>query len=443
MFISPFWTGQYFAYLDYAQDGGQATPDILTAAQSAAGAARKIGAFTPVGTQWESLILPSPDRTSPQVPTPPSIGQYTQTLVQLLWNPTTDNVGVAGYHLFRNGTLLTTSSQTGYTDSSVSPAVTYSYQLQAFDASGNLSALSAPAVVTTRAVPDHTPPSTPINVKATSLTDQEIQVTWTPSTDNVSVAGYRVYRGSTANSLVLFASVSTNSYTESTSIYPNTTYYYAVEAFDPSYNFSPQSAVMAVTSLADTTPPTAPTSFAANGTGCQQVNLSWGPSSDNIRVGGYTIYRGKTAASIIAVGSTTATAFTDTLGLQPNLTYYYAVAAFDEARNYSAQTPVTAASTLRDTQPPTVPQNVVPAAPSATQINLTWLPSTDNVAVYAYRIYRGTSSQTLTLIGSSAVPSYSDTLNLRANQTYYYAVAATDASGNASANSAVVSITTP
>jgi fibronectin type 3 domain-containing protein len=445
MFVSPFWTTLYYASMDYGTYGSQSPTAVLEASYSAAINARSIGAFTTLGTAWETMILPSPDTTAPQVPTAPSIGQFDQTLVQVLWNPTTDNVGVAGYNLFRNGTQLYTSSQVNYTDTSVSPSTTYSYQVQAFDAVGNLSPLSAPASVTTLSLvapPDKTPPSTPANVQGSAVTDQEIQVTWSPSTDNVSVAGYHVYRGSSPNSLAIIASVTTNSFTN-TGVAPKTTYYYAVVAFDPSYNYSGQSATIGVTSLPDTTPPTVPTNLVAAGTGCQQVSLSWGPSTDNIHLSGYAIYRGKTATSMTTLGRTASTSFVDTTSLGAGTTYYYAVAAYDEAMNYSAQSTMVTATTLPDTQPPTVPQNLVFTATSGTQINLTWSASTDNVGVYSYHVYRGASAQSLSLIGGGSSTSYSDSRSLKANQTYYYAVSAVDAAGNASAESAVVSVINP
>ena len=303
--------------------------------------------------------------------------------------------------------------------------------------------MSAPSTVTTLAPPDNTAPSTPTSVQGTSPNCQQIQLTWTASTDNVSVAGYHVFRGSSPSSLAIFASVTTNSFTDN-GVSPKTTYYYAVAAFDPSYNYSAQSATVAVTSVADTTPPTVPANVTATGVGCQQVNLTWSASTDNIYMAGYSIYRGKTPSSMIQVGTVTSgTSFSDTNGLAAGTTYYYAIAAFDEAMNYSAQTPLTTTATTPDTQAPTVPTKLTATAKSGTQISLAWTASTDNVAVYSYRVYRGTSAQSLSLIGSSASPSYTDSSNLKANVTYYYAVAASDTSGNISAESAVVSVVNP
>ncbi len=441
-FVSPFWTGQFFAYLDYGQYGSQSTNQTLIAAQNAAGNARQLGAFSALGPAWESMILPSPDTTAPQVPTPPSIGQIGQTIVQLQWSPGADNVGVAGYNLYRNGAVIYTSSQVDYNDKTVTPSTTYSYQLQAFDAAGNLSPLSGPTSATTLATPDTAPPSTPSNLHGTAVSDQQVNLAWSPSTDNTTGAGYHVYRGSSANSLSIFASVTSNSFTD-TSVGPKNTYYYAVVAFDPTYNYSGQSAVVAVTVLPDTTPPTVPANLAATPVGSQQVNLTWGASTDDVYLAGYAVYRGKTPSTMIQVGGSATTSYTDTAGLMPGTTYYYAVAAYDEALNYSAETSLVTVATLPDTQPPTVPQNLTATAKGGTQIKLSWTPSSDNQMVYSYRVYRGTSAQTLSLIGSSTTASYTDSMNLKVNQTYYYAVAATDSSGNASPQSAVISIVNP
>jgi GH25 family lysozyme M1 (1,4-beta-N-acetylmuramidase) len=90
-----------------------------------------------------------------------------------------------------------------------------------------------------------------------------------------------------------------------------------------------------------------------------------------------------------------------------------------------------------DTQPPTVPTNLAGYAVSATQVNLTWTASTDNVAVSGYKVYRNGSQ-----IGVSATTSYSD-MTCSGNNTYSYTVSAYDAAANESAQSSAVNVTTP
>ena len=91
---------------------------------------------------------------------------------------------------------------------------------------------------------------------------------------------------------------------------------------------------------------------------------------------------------------------------------------------------------LSDTQPPTMPTNLAATAVSQTQINLTWIASTDNTAVTGYKIFRGEVQ-----IATSSVPSYSDT-GLTASTAYTYTVSAYDAAGNNSDKSATATATT-
>ena len=71
--------------------------------------------------------------------------------VDLTWNAATDNIGVAGYTVYRNGASIGTTGPgtTAYSDTSASPSTTYSYTVDAFDAAGNHSPPSAPVTATT------------------------------------------------------------------------------------------------------------------------------------------------------------------------------------------------------------------------------------------------------------------------------------------------------
>ena len=96
-----------------------------------------------------------------------------------------------------------------------------------------------------------------------------------------------------------------------------------------------------------------------------------------------------------------------------------------------------------DSSPPTVPVNLAAAAASATQINLTWTASTDNIGVAGYQVERcaNTGCSNFALIGPASGPSYSDT-NLSGNTTYFYRVRAYDAVDNHSGYAGPVSATT-
>jgi hypothetical protein len=62
----------------------------------------------------------------------------------LAWKADTDNVGVAGYLLYKNNQLLTTTAGLGFNDTTGEPGMLNVYALAAFDAAGNVSPQSAP-----------------------------------------------------------------------------------------------------------------------------------------------------------------------------------------------------------------------------------------------------------------------------------------------------------
>ena len=110
------------------------------------------------------------------------------------WTASTDNIRVSGYDIFRNGTDIATTSATSFTDTNLGASTTYTYALDAFDEVNNTSTQSSSTQATTKPLPDTTPPSTPTGLSATAVSTSEIDLSWTPSTDNVGVAGYQVFR---------------------------------------------------------------------------------------------------------------------------------------------------------------------------------------------------------------------------------------------------------
>ena len=442
LFIAPSWSRYFFAYLDYNQYPSISDDTTMenTAAQ-AAKAANTIGAFTSTGLAWESMIIPAPDTIAPALPAAPVVTTLGLNVVGMTWTASTDNIGVAGYNLYRNGAFFAVTSNLGYTDQTVSSGTAYSYAISAFDAAGNVSPLSAALNVTTLSPPDTQAPTTPGGLSGTGISDKQIFISWNPSTDDTGVSGYRIYRGSTAAALTLITSTSATSFTDNSSaIRPSTTYFYSVAAYDARNNSSAQTPAIAVAALADTTPPTVPGQFVAVPVSTTQINLSWAPSTDDIGVAGYKIYRGTTPNSLGLIGSTPSTAFNDT-GRVSTQTYYYAVAAYDAAMNYSAQTAPLAAKPIADVTLPTTPLGLTGVALSSSQIQLSWSPSTDDAGIGGYSVYRGTSAQSLKQIANSAGTVYIDSNSILAGKTYYYAVAAYDRSNNYSPQSNVVAVT--
>ncbi|OGD30828.1 hypothetical protein A2833_01375 [Candidatus Azambacteria bacterium RIFCSPHIGHO2_01_FULL_44_55] len=103
----------------------------------------------------------------------------------------------------------------------------------------------ANTIITPVALPgDTTAPSTPANLIATVFSSSQINLSWTASTDNVAVTGYRIYRGGTQITTVPGTSYS------NTGLTANTAYSYTVAAVDAAGNVSALSPARNVTTLA-------------------------------------------------------------------------------------------------------------------------------------------------------------------------------------------------
>jgi len=85
------------------------------------------------------------DRAESVPPTAPAnlaATPVSESQIDLNWTASADNVGVAGYRIYRDGILARFSSGTSYQDTGLSASTSYSYTVKAYDASGNISASS-------------------------------------------------------------------------------------------------------------------------------------------------------------------------------------------------------------------------------------------------------------------------------------------------------------
>ena len=142
----------------------------------------------------EATTDATPDVTAPSVPVNVLVTAVSDVSVSLVWDASTDDTGVAGYRVFRDGVDVGTTSELVFTDGGLDAETTYSYTVSAFDGVPNESAQSAPVEATTDATPDVTAPSVPVNVLVTAVSDVSVSLVWDASTDDTGVAGYRVFR---------------------------------------------------------------------------------------------------------------------------------------------------------------------------------------------------------------------------------------------------------
>ncbi|MEU5260544.1 PQQ-dependent sugar dehydrogenase [Amycolatopsis sp. NPDC021455] len=189
------------------------------------------------------------DVVPPSPPGTPTLVGVTPTSATISWTAATDEVGVVGYDVYRDGQLCasTTGALTA-TCSNLSPNGSYGFYVNARDAAGNVSQASGTLVVKTPPSDDHTPPSVPENVHTTAVNSTSIGLAWTASTDDVAVTGYRIYDSGTQIGTSDTASTTLGGLT------PNTAYHLQVRAVDGNGNLSePSTPVLDVTTTGGST----------------------------------------------------------------------------------------------------------------------------------------------------------------------------------------------
>jgi len=93
------------------------------------------------------------DTSAPTTPNGLTATAAGATEIGLSWNASSDNVGVTGYQIRRDGAVIGTTTATGYAVGDLATNTTFSYTVSAQDAAGNTSANSASASATTGSPP--------------------------------------------------------------------------------------------------------------------------------------------------------------------------------------------------------------------------------------------------------------------------------------------------
>jgi len=320
------------------------------------------------------------------------------------------------------------TSGTTFTDTGLTAGTTYLYYIGIEDSGINYAWTPKVAFSTTS---DNLAPTVPGSFAATAPAADSVNLSWAASTDNPNpggsgVKGYNIYRNGATSPTFVVNGANITSFTDTT-VAASTTYTYVITAIDNASNESAPSSVVSVTTPAPTCSgmPSLPTTLHATAQTINSISLAWTAStaSTGCTLSGYHIYRG----GVFQADVTSGTSYTST-GLTPNTSYSFTVAAFDTSAHSSAQTAAVAIATTADVTAPSAPGSVTATASGSAQVNLSWTASTDNVAVTAYKIYRGGSA--LTTVSGSTL-SYADT-TVSANTDYTYQVSALDAANNES-----------
>jgi hypothetical protein len=186
----------------------------------------------------------SDDTIAPTKPTGLTITKV-QGNPRLVWNAATDNVAVVGYSVHRStdgslGPEVVRVAAPNWTDTNVIEGTVYTYAVKAHDAAGNVSLPSG-----RRSVTAYQKPTKPTNFTL-RLVNNDPQLNFIPSTDNVGVVGYNVYRSTDGTMGPLFAQIAGPGWVD-TSAQAGIIYTYAVRARDAAGYLSIATALKSIT----------------------------------------------------------------------------------------------------------------------------------------------------------------------------------------------------
>jgi fibronectin type 3 domain-containing protein len=280
---------------------------------------------------------------------------------------------------------------------------------------------------------DRTPPTTPTNLRVTSLTQKSVTLAWDASTDNGSFS-YSVDKDGQGFTVPGKQTTYTIDW-----LSHGYTYSFSVTAVDTALNTSGKSNTVTVTTPPDTAPPTTP-ALSGSVKGPSQVSLSWTRSTDALSE--FVTYRvfangARVTQNLNWTGETTLFI----RHLTPSSPYTFTVEALDASGNTATSNAVTlTTSATSDVTPPSTPTNVrIVGSNGCPEFFVGWTQSTDNAdppSLIEYEIYvNGVLSP---LAVSAGVDE--DFVYATASGANTFTVKAVDQAGNSSAASAGVTV---
>jgi fibronectin type 3 domain-containing protein len=344
--------------------------------------------------------------------------------VRLEWSVPNDNGSpITGFDVYRGSTsgdetLLTTlGPQTSYTDTGLTNGAIYFYEVSAINGAGE-GARSGEVSAT---------PSTAPGAPTLGLANPgngSISLAWgaPSSTGGSMITGYRVYRGPPGQPKTLLATLGVMFLYTDANVTIGVQYAYDVTAVNV-MGEGPHSNELVASPIG---PPSAPALDPAVG-GDGSVGLSWTtPASNGSPIAGYNVYRGTSSGGetfLETLGSVTT--YSD-LTVTNGTTYYYEVTAFS-AVGEGPRSNERSATPARIADAPTLDS----ATAGDNTVTLAWSApaSTGGVPITAYRIFRGASSGSETLLATVGnVTAYTDTTAVNTT-TYFYEVSAVNLAG--------------
>ncbi len=198
---------------------------------------------------WQGNCSGGSDTQAPTTPTSLTSNNQTANSIALVWNNSSDNVGVTQYNVYQNNTFIGSTASTNYSANGLTPSTTYSYYVNAQDAAGNISGNSNSINVSTEEEADTQAPTAPTSLTAQTITETSIDLTWNSSSDNIGVLQYNLYVDN-----VYFGSTSTTSFSV-LGLTENTSYDFYVNAEDVAGNLSNPSNTLTESTLPSSSGP--------------------------------------------------------------------------------------------------------------------------------------------------------------------------------------------
>lgn len=361
------------------------------------------------------------DTQKPSAPANVRASDVTDTTATISWNASTDNVGVQGYKVLNGNEELADVTDTSVTLQELAPETAYTLTVVAYDAAGNQSE-PASVTFTTAEEADTQSPSAPAEVSADDITDTTAMISWTASTDNKGVAGYRIKNGE-----VILKDQVTDTQVQLTNLNPGTEYVISVVAYDAAGNESDPGTVsfttLGETEKPDTEKPSIPADVKAENITAAAADISWTASTDNVGVAGYKVMKQDTLLANVTEGTSYSL-----MGLNPQTAYTIDIIAYDAAGNESDPGSVTFTTLeLKDEEAPSIPDSVKADPVGQTTAWISWNASTDNVGVAGYEVKNGG-----TVLADVTEGTGVEIKDLLRGTQYTISVTAYDAAGNRS-----------
>jgi chitodextrinase len=219
------------------------------------------------------------DTTPPSTPTNVRVVGVTEDSITIAWNASTDNSGKI--HAYIAGGIYHPGDSTTKTFTGLVPDTTRTYRVQAMDAAGNVSALSAPVTATTAS--DTTAPTIPAGLRVTATGISTVSLAWERSSDRWSFS-YEVLMDGAVVATAAHPYMGTPSITLR-KIRPGH-HEFQVRARDTAGNASGPSNTVAVdlAGNGDGTAPSAPTNLTVEDLddNCGSLIVRWTPSVDDL-----------------------------------------------------------------------------------------------------------------------------------------------------------------